>query len=178
MSKEVHALDIKIIDGNTEPIGNDESLVRLLCTPLYFNKELKTVNADAFDLRVLKSGDNEEYVSLARVKAFVSEEKFDEYLATRGYRIWDDNVTNENNYYGYGVFNCKDAKEVHSMIEINPLLCKDKSHVGLFYKHPLGGYYCGPLPKTNPEILEVLSDLADLIKVKEAPKRLATKSIH
>lgn len=174
MSKEVHVLDIKIIDWETDSIGDDETLVRLLCSPLYFNEELKTVNADAFDLRVLKSGKNEEYVSLARIQAFEGEEKFDEYLATRGYKIWDDKA-DENYYYGYGTFNCKDAKEVHSMIEINPLLCKDKSHIGLFYKHPSGGYYLGPLPKTNPEILEVLSDLADLLKVKKAPKRLATR---
>lgn len=178
MSKEAVISDSTIIDRKANPIGNDETLVRLLCSPRYFNMEVNSVNIDAFDLRILKSGDLEEFVSLARIKAFSNDNELSKYLATRGYKIWDDKPKDENNYYGYGIFNCKDAKEVHSMIEINPLIGNDKTHIGLFYRHPSGGYYCGPLPKTDIEILEVLSDLADLLRVEKAPERLAKKRNH
>ncbi|MBR5972921.1 MAG: hypothetical protein IK017_09775 [Paludibacteraceae bacterium] len=165
----------KDIDAAAHPIEGEETLARLLCSPLYFNEKSKKTNPDAFDLRILPSGSLEEYVSLARIQKFVSDEEFNEYLATTGYKIWDDKQNDNNKYYGYGLFNCKEAREVHEMIEINPLTGKNKSHVGLFYKHSSGGYYCGPLPKTDPTILEVLSDMADLLDVRKAPDRLTTK---
>lgn len=161
----------KDIDKTGNPIDDGENLVRLLCSPLYFNEVSNKVNPDAFDLRILPSGDLEEYVSLARIRNFLSDEKFNNYLSTKGYNIWDDKLNDENKYYGYGIFNCKDARDVHEMIEINPLIGRNKAHVGLFYKHSLGGYYCGPLPKTDLTILEVLSDMADLLDVHEAPAK-------
>lgn len=163
--------DLNCIDSSAEPIGNEETLLRLLCSPSYYNEEHGIVNADAFDLRVLKGGSLEEYVSLARLSCFGSLEEYQQYLSTAGYRIWDDKEEAEDHYYGYGIFNCADAREVHQMVEINPLVRGKKSHVGLFYKAPQGGYYCGPLPKDNVEVLEVLSDLADLLSVTVAPPR-------
>lgn len=175
MSKEPLIPDSEDIDRSAEPIGNEEALVRLLCSPCYFNVELNIVNIDAFDLRTLQNGTLEEFVSLARINAFSSEKKLEEFLATKGYKIWDDKPNVEDGYYGYGIFNCRDAREVHSMIEINPLIGQNKKHIGLFYKHPSGGYYRGPLPKTDHEILEVLSDLANLLIVQKAPVRLKTR---
>lgn len=171
MPKEFY-IDSKEIDREAQPIGDKEKLIRLLCSPRYFNETLHLVNIDAFDLRVLPSGALEEYVSLARISAFSSEGELVKYLSTQGYKMWTDKPQDENDYYGYGTFNSQDAREVHSMIEINPLTGKNKTHIGLFYKHPMGGYYRGPLPKSNPEILEVLSDLADLLEVEKAPVRL------
>lgn len=165
----------KVIDVTANPIDDGETLARLLCSPLYFDETSKIVNLDAFDLRRLPSGDLEEYVSLARIQNFDSKEGFNEYLATKGYEIWDDKQNDNNKYYGYGRFNCKEAREVHEMIVINPLIGKNKSHVGLFYKHSSGGYYCGPLPKEDPTVLEVLHDLSSLLEVQKAPDRIVTK---
>lgn len=163
--------DLSCIDSTADPIGNEETLLRLLCSPSYYNEEHNIVNADTFDLRVLKSGALEEYVSLARLSCFASQEEYKEYLSSFGYKMWDDRADVEEHYYGYGIFNCADAREVHQMVEINPLSKGKKSHVGLFYKAPQGGYYCGPLPKDNVEVLEMLSDLADLLSVTVAPSR-------
>lgn len=175
MSKEAVIAESKDIDKNADPIEDKETLLRLLCSPQYFNEETNQVSLDAFDLRIFQNGDLEEFVSLARISSFSSQEEFDKYLSTRGYKIWDDKPNDENSYYGYGTFNCKDAREVHAMIEINPLKGKDKTHIGLFYKHPSGGYYCGPLPKTDLEILDVLSELTDQLKVEKAPKRFVIR---
>lgn len=165
------AAEWKCIDSTADSIGNEETLLRLLCSPSYYDEENNIVNVDAFDLRVLKGGSLEEYVSLARLSCFGSDEEYQQYLSTIGYGLWDDKEDSEDHYYGYGIFNCVDAREVHQMVEINPLVRGKKSHVGLFYKAPGGGYYCGPLPKDNVEVLEVLSDLADLLSVTVAPDR-------
>lgn len=82
MSKEPVIKEPAEIDRNSDLIDDEERLLRLLCSPKYFNKELNLVNADAFDLRTLRDGELEEYVSLARIKAFRSEEKFEKYLET------------------------------------------------------------------------------------------------
>ena len=172
MSSKQIVKDFGCINLECDSIKDDETLIRLLCSPLFYNKETNIVNIDAFDLRMFKSGKLEKYVSLARPSCFESEDALSKYLSEKGYVIWDDKKNEENFYSAYGLFNCKEAREVHEMIEINPLIGTDITHIGLFYKNSDGGYYCGPLPKTdNPDILEVLSDLADLLEVKLAPSR-------
>lgn len=158
------------IDPNALPVNDDETLIRLLCSPLYYDAENDLVNNDAFDLRILKSGKLETYVSLARLKMFSSQDEINQYLSSAGYKMWDDKDDCEQNYYGYGVFNCGDAREVHDMIEVNPVNEGAPSHIGLFYKDDNGSYFKGPLPK-NEIINEVLSDLAELLEVKKAPQR-------
>lgn len=144
-----------------DQIEGNEQLIRLLCSPSFYDKEKNQINPDTFDLRKLPSGTPEEYVSLGRVKYFETPEKKANYI-NLGIKIhWP----NGNTFSAYGEFNCEDAREVHEMIEISPLKSDNKSHVGLFYANPKGGYYKGPLPKTDPEILEVLMDLADLLKI-------------
>lgn len=161
------------MNAGLDSISDAEELLRLLSSPSFYDEETNLVTVDAFDLRVLKGGKREDYASLARLKCFLSEEDLAGYLSSVGYKIWDDKKDEDNHYYGYGVFNCGDAREVHEMIEIKPLSNSAPTHVGLFYKKSDGSYYCGPLPKTDPDILEVLSDLASLLKVSKAPERVA-----
>lgn len=170
MSKAPYISECKKIDSEGIPVSDKETLIRLLCSPQYYNEDMNIVNPDAFDLRILNSGDYECFVSLGRVNGFQSQDDVDWYLSSMGYKIWDDKCDSENHYYGYGTFECGDAREVHNMIEIHPLT-GSKSHIGLFYRHPDGGFYSGPLPKSDPEILEMLSDLSDLLDVKKAPTR-------
>lgn len=142
-------------------IENSETLLRLLCSPLYFNEVLGIVNPDAFDLRMLPSGELEDFVSLGRKKYFDTEEKFNNYIQF-GHRITWPVFNPPNQYTAYGEFNCEDAKEVNQMVKIQLL---NKGHVGLYYVKQDGEYYKGPLPKTDPEILDMLTNLADLLNV-------------
>ena len=142
-------------------IENSETLLRLLCSPLYFNEVLGIVNPDAFDLRTLPSGELEDFVSLGRKKYFDTEEKFNNYIQL-GYQITWPAFNPPNQYTAYGEFNCGDAREVNQMVKIQLL---KKEHVGLYYVKQDGENYKGPLPKTDPEILDMLTDLADLLNV-------------
>lgn len=145
-------------------IENSETLLRLLCSPQYYNEALNVVNPDAFDLRMLSSDRPEDYVSLGRKIYLDAEESIDDYIQF-GYRIKWPVFNPPNQYTAYGEFNCEDAREVHQMVEIKTLKKGPAWHVGLYYAKPNGEYYAGPLPKTDPEILDVLSSLADLLTV-------------
>lgn len=154
------------IDFDAEEIAGEEQLARLLCSPQYYDTERNIVNNDAFDLRILKSGVKEQFVSLGRLKFMPTEKDLDAYL-TLGERIkWPDHDP-KNVFSAYGEFNCGDAREVHDMVRIHPLKGDNKKHIGLFYAKHDGGYFEGPLPKTDTDVLEVLSDLADLVSVRQ-----------
>ena len=165
--------EYKKIDKTAEAIGGGECLIRLLCTPLYYDEMTHQVNPDAFDLRLLgKNQEQKEYfVSLFRKGKFADEDSFLSALHV-GYDIWDKKPWETNSFFGYGTFVCQDALDVNSMIEIWPLLGSDV-HIGMFYAKSDDEYYSGPLPKDNPEILEMLTDLADLITdtVEKAPEK-------
>lgn len=145
-------------------IDNTETLLRLLCSPQFYNEVLDIVNPDAFDLRMLPSGQPEDYVSLGRKIYLDTEEEFNKYIQL-GHRIKWPAFNPPNQYTAYGAFNYEDAREVHQMVEIKTLEKGPAWHVGLYYTKPNGEHYTGPLPKTDPEILEMLSDLADLLVV-------------
>lgn len=142
-------------------VENQEDLIRLLCTPDYYNEEIGMVTPDAFDLRNLGKRGPESYVSLGRCKYLDTQEKLEKYLKL-GDIIWRQHAKQKNTYYGYGIFCCQDAREVHDMVEINPVEEGGPEHIGLFYKKPEGGYYSGPLPKTE-EVIEMLGDLASIV---------------
>jgi len=163
----------KKIDSQGKPVDDDEILIRLLCSPLQYDKETKQVSIDAFDLRMMgKNHDNlEHFASLGRKVAIEDEDEFQEYLQ-KGYSIWNDKEWEENEYYGYGTFRCKDALATNDMVEIHPLTGAAQ-HIGMYYAKNEDEYYKGPLPKENLEVFEMLSDLADLINdtVVVAPAR-------
>lgn len=165
MSKMKKSVEANI-DRDADAIGEEETLIRLLCSPLYYDAVLGIVNIDAFDLRMLGSLRNipEQFVSLGRKKFLDSEKKLSDYISL-GKRIrWP--VGEENNIFSaYGEFNCGKARKVSEMIEINPLKGDSAVHTGLFYLKSDGGYYEGSLPKTNPDVLEMLADLADMVSV-------------
>lgn len=165
----------KKIDPQGTPVEGDEILVRLLCSPLQYDRETQQVSIDAFDLRMMgRNHDNpEHFASLGRKNAFADEEEFMEYLQ-KGYSIWNDKDWEDNEYYGYGIFLCKDARAVSDIVEILPLKGAAQ-HIGMFFAKDEDEYFKGPLPKENPDILEMLSDLSDLINdsVVVAPVRNA-----
>lgn len=166
--------DDKKIDHEAEPIGGDEKMLRLLCSPLQYDETTGLVSVDAFDLRLLgRNKDNpEHFASLGRCCCLASEEKFYNYLKL-GYKVWDDKSWESNRYYGYGTFLCADALAVSPIIEIWPLHGDKPEHIGLFYAQDENHYYHGPLPKSEPAILEMLSDLSELIAdtIVQAPKK-------
>jgi len=147
------------IDYDADKIDIEETLIRLLCSPLYYNEQTKQVNIDAFDLRMLGKYP-ETYVSLGRESKLEFKDQFKHFLE-KGYQIW--NAKKKNKYFGYGEFECSQAVSISSKIEINPLKGNDKAHVGMFYAKNDSEYYAGPLPKNNPEILEMLYDLAQML---------------
>lgn len=163
----------KKIDPQGNPVEGEEVLIRLLCSPLQYDKETQQVSIDAFDLRMMgpKHDNPEHFASLGRNSAFPDEEEFQEYLQ-KGYSIWDDKDWEENEYYGHGAFLCKDALATSNMVEIHPLKGATQ-HLGMFYAKSEDEYYKGPLPKGQLEIFEMLSDLAGLISgtVSIAPAR-------
>lgn len=164
----------KLIDYTGESVAESELLVRLLCSPLYYNEATNQVNPDAFDLRLLgpQRDKKEQYVSLIRREKCIDEDDFCSALEV-GYDIWDKKTWEDNSYYGYGTFVCKDALSVNDIIEIWPLAKSKEHHVGMFYAKSSDEYYEGPLPKDDPEILEMLVDLSDLIAdtIEKAPER-------
>lgn len=150
------------IDYDADKIGSEETLIRLLCSPLFYNEQTKQVNIDAFDLRMLGKRP-ETYVSLGRKSELLDEDKYKQFLE-KGFRIWNAKKTDK--YYGYGEFQCSQALSISDAIEINPLKGDDKAHVGMFYAKNDKEYFAGPLPKNNPEILEMLYDLAQMLSNK------------
>lgn len=164
----------KKIDPQGIPVEGDETLIRLLCSPLQYDKETRQVSIDAFDLRMMgKDHDNpEHFASLGRTSAIDGEDEMEEYLQ-KGYFIWNDKEWEENEYYGHGFFCCKDAVATSDMVEIHPLKGAAQ-HIGMFYAKNEDEYYKGPLPKENLEVFEMLSDLAGLINdtVVVAPPRI------
>lgn len=67
------------IDYDADKIGSEETLIRLLCSPLYYNEQTKQVNIDAFDLRMIGKRP-ESYVSLGRKSKFIDEDKKKNFL--------------------------------------------------------------------------------------------------
>ena len=156
-----------IIDlEETHSVSDDETLIRLLCSPQYYDEEQGIVNPDAFDLRMLgKNKDKPEpFVSLGRKVFLATKEQMDDYLSFGNRIKWPEHSPS-NSFIGYGEFLCGDAREVHDMVRIYPLKKGHSYHIGLFYAKSDGTFYMGPLPKTDTEILEVLADLAELLEV-------------
>lgn len=151
------------IDSDAAAVGNEERIVRLLCSPFQYDAVTHQVSIDAFNLRMMgKNHDNlEPFASVARRERFDCNQDFQDYLQL-GYRIWDEKTWETNSYYGYGVFVCCDALSVNDRVEIYPLK-NEKQHTGVFYRDTEDSYFRGPLPIGIPEILEMLSDLASLI---------------
>ena len=147
------------IDYEAEKVGEKEMLIRLLCSPLYYDEQTRQVNIDAFDLRMLGKRP-ETYVSIGRKSELETEEKFKKFIE-KGYRIW--NTKKKDKYYGYGEFQHDKALSISNKIEVNPLKDEDKSHIGLFYIKNDKEYYTGPLSKNDPEILEMLYELAKML---------------
>lgn len=164
----------KKIDPQGCPVEGDEILYRMLCSPLQYDRETLQVSIDAFDLRMMgENHDNpEHFASLGRESSFADEDEFMKFLQ-KGYSIWDDKEWEENEFYGYGSFCCKDALATNEMVEIHPLKGAAQ-HIGMFFAKNEDEYYKGPLPKDKLEILEMLSDLAGLINdsVVIAPARV------
>lgn len=164
----------KKIDYEASPIGDEECLVRLLSSPLCYDKETNQVTVDAFDLRLLGRKEpyqEEQFASLSRRDLFADQSEFEAYLPI-GFRIWDDKEGCDQQYYGHSTFVCGDAKAISPIIEIHPIKGNDPKHAGVFYVKSDTEYYRGPLPKDDDNILEVLTDLsALLVDVVLAPQR-------
>jgi hypothetical protein len=164
----------KSIDYDAPSIGDKETLIRLLCSPLYYDEATGQVSIDAFDLRMLgrKQNQPEHYASLGREKFFANKEERQHYLQV-GYTVWDDKEWDSNRYYGYGTFLACEAKAISSRIELWPLKGSAPYHIGLFYTASEDAYYKGPLPKDDTEILFMLSELAEMIEdnIEKAPER-------
>ena len=158
------------IDSEALAVEDDERLVRLLCSPLYYDRQTGMVSPDAFDLRILgKNKDKpESYVSLGRMLYLDSKEKFDGYVANGNKIKWPAHNP-KNVFAGYGMFLCGDARDVHEMVRVHPLKGSKEFHIGLFYVKADGTLYEGPLPKTDADVLEMLADLADLLEVTSVP---------
>ena len=67
------------IDYDADKIGSEETLIRLLCSPLFYNEQTKQVNIDAFDLRMLGKRP-ETYVSLGRKSELLDEDKYKQFI--------------------------------------------------------------------------------------------------
>ena len=155
----------KKIDYDAEAIGDGETMIRLLCSPLYYDRETHIVSAEAFNLRMMgrNQTEHEQYASLGRKPVLEEEGHLEDYLQL-GYQVWDNKEWEVNEYAGYGTFVCDEARKVKpSRIEINPLVGGNKGHVGLFYVKSDEEYFKGPLPKDQAEILEMLGELSRLI---------------
>lgn len=161
------------IDYKAQAIGDEESMIRLLCSPQYYDKETHIVSAETFNLRLFKNNVPETYVSLGREEVMVKDGTLSDFLH-KGYRIWGNRKNNPNEYTAYGKFCTGEARMVNeNIIEINPLIGDDKGHVGMFYIKSEDEYYKGPLPTDDAEIAGMLYDLADMIAetIKPAPQK-------
>ena len=163
----------KKIDYLSERIADDEVLLRLLCSPLYYDETTGQVNVDAFDLRMMgRTQDQpEHFASVGRDSKFKDDEERQHYIQL-GYSIWNDKDWESNTYYGYGTFVAGEARAINNRIELWPLQNSAPYHIGLFYAASCDEYFKGPLPKEDPEILAMLSDLAELIEktIQKVPK--------
>lgn len=164
----------KKIDYAANTIEDSEHLLRLLCSPLYYDETTGQVNVDAFDLRMMGrlQDQPEHFASIGRDDLFNDDNERQNYLQF-GYAVWDDKGWNPNYYYGYGTFKAGDARRVSNRIEFWPLKRSATYHIGLFYAKSEEEYFKGPLPKDEPEILIMLSELAALIEktIQKAPER-------
>jgi len=163
------------IDNSASPVMGGDLLIRLLCSPLYYDKETHIVSAEAFNLRMMGKDktDKEQFASLGHKGNLDAEGKYNDYLQL-GYRIWDDKAWEPNEYAGYGTFKCEDVRNVNpERVEIHPVVGGNKGHVGLFYAKDENEYFKGPLPIEEPDILEMLNDLSALISdtIVQAPDR-------
>jgi hypothetical protein len=166
----------KEIDYKAEPIKKGDLLIRLLCSPLYYDKITHIVSAEAFNLRMMGKDKTvkEQYASLGHKENLEKEGKCEGFLQI-GYHVCDDKEWEENEYSAFGIFRCEDACKVNpNCVEIHPLLGDNKGHVGLFYAKDENEYYKGPLPTNDVEILEMLNDLSALIAdtITQAPERI------
>ena len=129
----------KDIDYDDAGVADNETLLRLLCSPLFYDEATGQVNADTFDLRMLGRQQKlpEHYVSIGRECKFSNAQEKLHYLQF-GY------VKNSAPY-----------------------------HIGMYYAESDEKYFKGPLPKNNPEILMMLTDLAAMIEdnIQKAPPR-------
>lgn len=164
----------KRIDYSADHITDDEVIIRLLCSPLYYDETTGQVNIDAFDLRMMGrlQDQPEHFASIGRENKFQDDDEKQRYLQF-GYAVWDDKEWNHNRYYGYGTLLASQARAVSRKIELWPLVGSPAYHAGIFYADSDDDYFKGPLPKNDPEILEMLSGLAALIEdnIHVAPSR-------
>lgn len=165
----------KKIDYNAAPVGDGAVLIRLLCSPLYYDKETNIVSAEAFNLRMMgkKKAQEEQFASLGHKEFLIADNMYDDFIQL-GYHVWDDKEGEDNEYVAYGTLLCQDAIKVKpDCIEIHHLAKGKKGHVGLFYAKNEDEYYKGPLPTNQVEVLEMLNDLSNLIanSVTLAPDR-------
>lgn len=161
------------INDKADPIADEEKLTRLLCSPLYYNKELGIVNIDTFDLRMVGKNKDvpETYVSLGRCGFINTPELIENYIQFASNHIKWPQSNPKNKFTAFANFLCQKAKEINDIIEIHPLVGNDPKHIGLFYRKKDSTYYEGPLPKTDPEILEILMDLTSIVEVEEVDKQ-------
>lgn len=162
-----------IIDNNAAAkIKDEEDLLRLLCSPLFYDEETKQVNVDAFDLRMIKTKDGElfpeSYVSLGRVVKMLKKKDFLKFLK-RGYKIWDDKPNGTEHYSAYGFFKHQRALQISKSIEVYPLKDGPSYHIGMFYSKSENDYYEGPLPKDKEGVLDMLMGLASLLEERVSP---------
>ena len=165
------------IDNSAAAIEGKEELIRLLCSPLYYDEETQQVNVDAFDLRIFRKKGvlvPESYVSLGRMRMMADEKALNDYLQL-GYIIWKDKHKVNDYYSAYGIFVCQCALQISNMIKIHPLKNSKLNHIGLFYVKSDNEYYKGPLPKNDVGVLEALTGLASLLeeRICKAPARNA-----
>lgn len=155
----------KHIDHHANPLAKEEMMIRLLCSPLYYDKTTRIVSAEAFNLRMMgrKKTEPEQFASLGHKEQLEAAGKLEDYYQL-GYKVWDDKSWEDNEYAGYGTFRCGDACRVNPQrIEIHPLIGDNKGHIGLFYVKSDEEYFRGPLPMDDDEIVEMLSDLSNMI---------------
>lgn len=153
----------KAIDYQAPAIVDNEVLIRLLCSPLYYDETTGQINVDAFDLRMLGRLQNqpEHYASIGRDMKFANDDERQRFLQG-GYAIWDDKDWNPNSYFGHCIIHAGEARAVSDRIEFWPLKGGADYHIGLFYAKSFAQYFKGPLPKEKPEILAMLAELAEL----------------
>ena len=163
----------KKIDYSASSVTNDEVLIRLLCSPLYYDEVTGQVSIDAFDLRMMgqKGNQPEHFASIGRDSNFVDNTERLHYLQA-GYSVWDGKEWNPNSY----LFFAGQVKAISKRIELWPLKQSAAYHIGLFYAASEDTFFKEPLPKDNPEILLMLSELAELIEdnIHKAPPRPTT----
>ncbi len=105
-------------------IDEDESIARLLSSPLFYDETTKQVNIDAFNLRTFSNGEKETYLSLARLN-YINKKHLDK----KGKYIFKKS---ESKYIGYGTFQPKNLHSIEAT-RIFPVKSGNDEHCGLFY---------------------------------------------